>query len=228
MDLIQLAKPLVHLGKKLASGEPIIIVAIGSSSTAGTGASSLAATYPSRLSFELKQSFPTHSIAVINQGVGGEEVGDMLKRFDTAVIASKPDLVLWQLGTNSIIHNHPFNKHDVSIRAGLQKIRATGADVVLIDPQFAPKVLAKTDTARMLELIAQSAKQEEIDLYRRYDLMRRWYVVDHLGFDTFITADGLHMNDWGYACMAKNLAAAIVEAAQRPVRSVTARRQVLP
>ena len=32
----------------------------------------------------------------------------MLKRFDKAVIAAKPDLVLWQLGTNSVIRNHPL------------------------------------------------------------------------------------------------------------------------
>ena len=47
------------------------------------------------MAVELKQYFPNHSITVINRGVGGEEVGDMLKRFNYAVIAAKPDLVLW-------------------------------------------------------------------------------------------------------------------------------------
>ena len=40
LDLIRLANPLPHLAQKLAAGEPITIVAIGSSSTAGAGASS--------------------------------------------------------------------------------------------------------------------------------------------------------------------------------------------
>ena len=114
VDQVRLANPLARFAHKLVSGEPITIVAIGSSSTAGAGASSAAASYPNRLAVELKQYFPNHSITMINRGVGGEEVGDMLKRFDSAVIAAKPDLVLWQFGTNSVIHDYKINSHDSS------------------------------------------------------------------------------------------------------------------
>ena len=199
--------------KSWRAGEPITIVAIGSSSTAGAGASSPAANYPSRLAVELKQHFPNHSITVLNRGVNGEEVADMLKRFDTAVVAAKPDLVLWQLGTNSVIRDHMLADHGASIRDGLNKIRAIGADVVLIDPQFAPKVIAKPEAEHMVELIATTAKQEDVDLFRRFDVMKRWREVDHMPFETFVSPDGLHMNDWSYACMAKGLGLAIAEAA---------------
>jgi acyl-CoA thioesterase-1 len=222
LDMVRLAKPLPHFAQKLASGAPITIVAIGSSSTAGAGASSKAANYPSRLEAELKQRFPRQPISVINRGIGGEEIGDMLKRFDTAVVEAKPDLVLWQLGTNSVLRNHPVNDHGAAIRAGLAKIRSTGADVVLIDPQFAPKVIKKPEVAPMLELIALTAKQENVDLFRRFDVMKRWHDEDHMAFTTFVSPDGLHMNDWSYACMAKVLGLAIAEAARRPVMSATA------
>src|SRR5439155_145295 len=106
LDLIRLANPLSHFAKKLSLGEPITIVAIGSSSTSGAGASSPAANYPSRLAIELREHFPRLSITVLNRGVGGEEVADMLQRFDSAVVSVKPDLVLWQLGTNSVIRDH--------------------------------------------------------------------------------------------------------------------------
>ncbi len=219
LNLLRLANPLGHLARKLASRAPITIVAIGSSSTAGAGASSKAANYPSRLEAELKQQFPQQPLSVINRGIGGEEIGDMLKRFDAAVVAAKPDLVLWQLGTNSVIRNHPLDDHGAAIRTGLAKIRATGADVVLIDPQFAPKVINKPEVEPMLELISVTAKQENVDLFRRFDVMKRWHDEDHLAFSAFVSPDGLHMNDWSYACMAKGLAAAIVEAATRPVLS---------
>lgn len=222
LDMIRLTNPLMRLSQKLASGEPITIVAIGSSSTAGAGASSPAASYPSRLATELQQHFPGRSITVLNRGVGGEEIADMLKRFDSAVVAAKPDLVLWQLGTNSVMRDHKLADHGASIRDGVNKIRATGADVVLIDPQFAPKVIAKAEAAHMVELIAMTAKQEDVDLFRRYDVMRYWREVDHLTFGTFVSSDGLHMNDWSYACLAKGLGLAIAEAAQRPVMAATA------
>jgi acyl-CoA thioesterase I len=228
LDLIRLTNPLSHVGQKLAAGAPIVVVAIGSSSTAGAGASSPAKTYPSQLTLELKKHFPTNSITMLNRGMNGEEVGDMLKRFDSAVVAAKPDLVLWQIGTNSVIRDHMFTDHGASIRDGVKKIRAVGADVVLIDPQFAPKVIVKPDAEHMVELIATTAKQEDVDLFRRFDVMKRWHDVDHMGFETFVSPDGLHMNDWGYACFAKGLGLAIAEAAERPVMSATAMSHLVP
>jgi acyl-CoA thioesterase-1 len=221
LDPVRFAKPLSRVGHKLATGQPITIVAIGSSSTAGAGASSPGATYPSRLQAELREQFHGRTIKVINRGVGGEEVPDMLKRFDKAVVAAKPDLVIWQLGTNSVLRNHPLNDHGALIRAGIEKIRATGADVVLIDPQFAPKVIAKPEAGRMVELIGVAAKREDVDLFPRFDVMRHWR--EHMDFKAFLSSDGLHMNDWSYACLAKALGLAITEAARRPVVSASIR-----
>ncbi len=218
-DLIRLSTPLRHVAHKLASGEPITIVALGSSSTAGAGASSSLNSYPSQLALELQRHFPRHRIAVLNRGVNGEEVPDMLKRFDEAVIANKPDLLLWQLGTNSLIRDHALNDRGASIREGVEKARANGTDVVLIDPQFAPKVIAKPQVGKMVDFIAATAKRENVALFRRFEVMKEWIEVEHLPFSTFVIADGLHLNDWGYACMAKGIGMAIAEAARRPVVS---------
>src|SRR5262249_26245246 len=227
-SMIRFTNPLVRVAQRLKSSEPITIVAIGSSSTAGAGASSSAASYPSRLAVELTQRFPGHPITVLNRGVGGDEIGDMLKRFDTDVIAAKPDLVFWQFGTNSVIRDDKLNNHDVAIREGLNKIRSTGADIVLIDPQFAPKVIVKPEATRMVELIASTAKLEDVGLFPRFEVMRRWHEVDHIAFKTFLSSDGLHMNDWSYGCFAKGLGIAIAEAAQRPVVSAKASSHLVP
>ncbi|MBS0247669.1 MAG: SGNH/GDSL hydrolase family protein [Proteobacteria bacterium] len=216
-DLLRLGGTLTHVAQKLERHEPITIVAIGSSSTAGAGASSAAANYPNRLAVELRQQFPAQPFNVINQGVNGEEVPDMLRRFDTAVIAQKPDLVLWQLGTNSLIRDHQVKDRGASIRTGLNRIRAAGADVILIDPQYAPKVIAKPLAPQMVDFIAELSKQEDVGLFRRFEAMKRWNHEDGLPFSAFTIADGLHMNDWGYACMAHNLGIAIAEAVKSPV-----------
>ena len=222
LDLIRLNQPLPRLAQKLSAGGPVTIVAIGSSSTAGAGASSPAANYPSRLAVELRQRFPGRTITVINRGVNGEEAADMLKRFDEGVVAAKPDLVLWQLGTNSLIRDHAFADHGATIHRGIEKIRATGADVVLIDPQFAPQVIKKAEAQRVVEFIAITAKAENVDLFRRFDVMKRWRNDGHMAFESFVSPDGLHMNDWSYACMAKGLTIAIADAVERPVLSAAA------
>src|SRR5215470_12447504 len=153
-DLIRLVYPLTRTAQRLAAGAPVTIVAIGSSSTAGAGASSPNASYPSRLAVELKQRFPRSRITVINRGINGEEVRVMLARFQTSVIAEKPDLVLWPAGT--------------LIQDGVKQLKAIGADVVLMDPQYAPRVIDKPEIEGMLNLMSAAAKDASVDLFPRF------------------------------------------------------------
>ena len=215
-------RPLLRTARRLASGEPLTIVAIGSSSTAGAGASSPDASYPSRLAVELHMRFPAEAVTVLNRGVNGEETENMLARFAGQVIAEHPQLVLWQVGTNSVLRDHPIKPHAVQLHDGIDQLKAIGADVVLMDPQYAPKVLAKAETPDMVEQIAMTAKEENVDLFQRFAVMRDWYEVQHLSFDTFVSPDGLHMNDWSYSCVATLLAGAVAEAATRPIASAAA------
>ena len=141
----------------------------------------------------------------------------MMARFGADVIAAHPQLVLWQIGTNSVLRDHPLSPHGAQLHDGIEQLKAMGVDVALIDPQFAPAVLAKSETEGMVEQIALAAKQEDVALFRRFAVMRDWHDVQHLSFDVFVSPDHLHMNDWSYACLAKLLGAAIVEAATRPI-----------
>jgi lysophospholipase L1-like esterase len=216
LDQVRLDLPLVHTARVLASGKPLKIVALGSSSTYGAGASTSAASYPSRLADELARRFPGHEIAILNRGVNGNEAADMLARLDTAVIAEKPDLILWQVGTNSVLRDKPLQPHAPLLHEGLARMKATGADVVLIDPQYAPRVISKPMCEGMVSLIATAAKAEHVGVFHRFELMRRWRETEQLPFETFVSTDGLHMNDWSYACLAKALGVAIAEAATRP------------
>jgi lysophospholipase L1-like esterase len=215
-------RPLLRTMRRLASGEPLTIVAIGSSSTAGAGASSPAENYPSRLALELRQRFPDHDITVLNRGINGEETSDMMARFAADVMAAHPQLVLWQVGTNSVLRDRPLEQHAAELHDGIEELKAADADVVLIDPQFSPAVIAKPETTEMVEQIATAAKVQNVDLFRRFAVMRDWHDVQHLSFDKFVSPDQLHMNDWSYACMAKLLGGAIAEAASRPIASAAA------
>jgi len=222
-DLVRLVNPLKHVAQRIAGGQPIRIVAIGSSSTAGAGASSPAMNYPSRLEVELKTLMPDAGITVINRGVNGEESHDMLARFDRDIFANEPDLVLWQVGSNSVLRDRPLSDANSALRAGLKRLRDAGPDVVLINPQYAPKVVTKHDVDGMVDLIHLTAKETNVDLFERFAVMRYWRLTEDLPFSTFISPDELHMNDWGYGCLAKLLAGAIHEAATRATITATAR-----
>src|SRR5262249_61065693 len=110
---------------------------------------------------------------------------------------------LWQVGTNSVLRGKAVPPHASLLHEGLTRLKATGADVVLIDPQYAPRGIAKPNIDEMVSLIATVAKAEHVGLLHRFDLMRRWYESEDLPFPTLVQRDGLHMNDGSDACLAK-------------------------
>ena len=110
-ELAHFDLPLPRAARRMAARQPIRIVAIGSSSTYGEGASSPDWSYPSRLRLELAYRFPGLDIAVVNRGVNGDNDYDKRARFERDVVAEKPDIVLWQLGTNSMLGGDPMETH---------------------------------------------------------------------------------------------------------------------
>src|SRR3954469_1477753 len=87
-EITRFDRPLERVAKRISSGQPLTIVAIGSSSTFGAGASAQAMSYPSRLAWELRALLPGISITLINRGVNGETAREMLARFDSDVLAA--------------------------------------------------------------------------------------------------------------------------------------------
>jgi lysophospholipase L1-like esterase len=221
-ELTRLQLRLNRVAQRVAAGQPLTIVAIGSSSTFGAGASSPDRSYPSRLAVELKTLFPRLPISVINHGVSGEESRDMLARFDHDVFDEKPDLVLWQVGSNSVLRDRPLAEANAPLRSGLKRLHDAGIDVVLINPQYAPKVITKHDVDGMVALIDLTAKEANVDLFPRFAIMRHWMQMQALPFSAFLSPDNLHMNDWGYGCWAKLLAGSLHEAATRATSTATA------
>ena len=212
LDIVHLDESLPRLSARIAQKEAVTIVALGSSSTAGAGATSVDLTYPARLEAELKAHFPGIPIRVLNRGVGGEDVTEMLERMERDVAAAKPELVIWQLGTNAILRDNGIDPEQPLILEGLKRLSAMNTDVVLLDPQYAPKVLKDPDAMPMVHLISDIAQEKRINLFRRFALMRYWHETSGVPFDTFLSPDHLHMNDWSYGCTARYLGAAIAEA----------------
>lgn len=203
---------LPRVARKLHAGEPITIVALGSSSTAGYGTTSSTYTYPSRLAEQLRRKYPRARITVINRGMGGQEVRQMMERLQSSVLDSNPDLVIWQLGTNTVVRGEDSSGIAALVEAGVAKIQAAGADVVLIDPQYVPAVTAKKEGAsRMVKLISEVARLRHASVFPRFEVMRQWHEDEKLPFESFSISDGLHMNDWGYACFAQLLGDTIIK-----------------
>jgi len=141
---------------------------------------------------------------------------------------------LWQVGTNALLGESGVEKQAPVIRDGLKRIRATGADVILMDPQYAPYVLRDPDARPMVALLAKLAEEAGVPVFRRFALMQHWHESREYAFSDMLAPDLFHMNDWSYGCLARNLAAALVANARAtenaaPVpASVSADKAVAP
>ena len=207
--LSAIAAPLDHTASRIAAGKPLTIVAMGSSSTLGVGTTAPAMSYPSRLEEELRDRFPDTEIKVINHGVGGQDVPEELVRLERDVIAEHPDLVIWQVGTNAILRRDDLSADEQLIGRGVALLKESGIDLVLMDLQYAPRVLARPAAAEMERLIAQLAHHAHVGLFRRFEIMQEWDHTGQLAPAALIGADGLHMTDASYGCLAKQLAEAL-------------------
>lgn len=194
---------------RIDQASELTIIAVGSSSTQGVGASAPLMSYPSRLERELRDRFPAISIRVLNRGIGGQDVGEELSRLDRDVVAEHPDLVIWQVGTNAVLRREDLSADERLIRRGVSLLKESGSDVVLMDLQYARRVLARPAWGEMERVIGEIAGSNHVGLFRRFEIMQEWDRTQQLAPAAMIGPDGLHMTDASYGCLASQLAEAL-------------------
>ena len=212
--------PLPHVALALAHGQPLRIIAFGSSSTEGVGAASPAGSYPSRLQVELNARLGGYGATVANRGIGGEDVDDMMRRLP-AIIAEHPDLVIWQTGTNDPLRGVDPQHFSELTRQGIQAMRDAGIDVMLMGPQLCRRLAETADAQRFRDAVRVIGDDMHVPVIHRYTMMQEWLARHMLSETQMLSPDGLHMADGGYALLAKAVAHAIL-AGHRPAHALTA------
>jgi acyl-CoA thioesterase-1 len=207
---------LPHLRAAIADRSEGVIVALGSSSTEGVMASDGAHTYPAILQAALNKALPATQVAVLNRGIGGQDAPEELARLDTDAIAVHPQLVIWQVGANGAMrHADPFEFHRL-VEEGVERLLKAGIDVVLMDNQRSPRILAAVDHIILEDSLADVAHETGVDLFSRSHLMDAWSDGGAKP-GMFTASDGLHHNDLGYYCVTQTLARQIVAAVNAPI-----------
>jgi lysophospholipase L1-like esterase len=202
---IPFAYDLPNLAQAIEASGNVKIVALGSSTTAGEVG---IVAYPYRLEVSLREKYANQRIDVINRGVGGEEAPMELARMNRDVIAEKPSVVIWQMGTNAVWQskedNPPsYDETIAALRDGIEYLRQEGAiDIILMDPQYVPAMLTdatKNATYRMVSAIADVSREKKVNLFRRFELMKGWHEVAQISFDQIVDPNDdkrLHDSDW--------------------------------
>jgi acyl-CoA thioesterase-1 len=206
----------------IAHDTAITVVALGSSSTQGAGASAPDRAYPARLESLLRRNWPDVHMTVENKGIGGQTIDDVLPRLDADVVAARPTLIIWQIGTNEALRGMDPAKFDAMLDEGLRRLGGIGSDVILMDYQVAPRMPPEATTEVYGAIIAREAQKHGVPLFSRAAQMRAWLAADPNAND-MIGADGLHHSDRGYACLASSLDSAILSGVVPRVATASAK-----
>jgi acyl-CoA thioesterase-1 len=192
--------------RALREAHRLRIVALGSSSTEGTGASRPEHAWPARLEAILDARFPEDTVEIVNRGKGGETAAENLARLERDVIALAPDLVIWQVGTNDALQGLEPEEVAARVREGIRRLRALGIEVILMDPQWLPDPGRDAVVERMSAVLAGVAIEEGVAIFPRHELMEAWAQRGLMAPEELVGPDGLHMTDESYRCLAERLA----------------------
>ena len=210
---------LPHLGHALRTMHTARILAIGSSSTAGVGASSPSKTYVARLETSLETALMGTEFDVIGHGLSGEVAQGAADRMKREVEDAKPDLVIWQVGTNDALRHVAIDGFKNCLKKTLVWLKEQNVDVILINPQYSNALVQDAFYKDVVAAIDAVAREQQVIIVDRFEAMHSLQRQRGAQFD--LSSDGLHMNDEGYRHLAEHVAATIIKSLA-PVGPVSA------
>jgi acyl-CoA thioesterase-1 len=212
--------PLRAVKRALKESRAIHVLAIGSSSTVGIGASSPASAYPIRLEGELEKLFPGMEIEVTNRGLSGEIAAGAAERMKNTIAEVEPDLVIWQVGTNDALARVEIDSFAQNLDDTIKWIMAHRIDVVLVDPQYTASLARDDHYGRIVKTIYDVARKDRVPLVLRYEAMR-YLSSQPTASGRYLARDQFHLNDLGYRCMAEHVARAVTFALVEPEQAAS-------
>ncbi|HET9688924.1 MAG TPA: GDSL-type esterase/lipase family protein [Pseudolabrys sp.] len=198
---------LTKTAKALTGGQEIVIAVLGGASTVGLaagGGPGLA--WPARLSSVLAGRFPSARIKVVNLAVARQTAKAAVERLVRDVLLLKPTLVIWETGTMEAVRGIDVDEFRETVQAGINELRAAGAEVVLMNMQFSRETDAMIDFGPYLITMRELAEANDVPLFRRRGIMRHWAESDLLDLRARDDAKRRQLAAKLYDCIGRALA----------------------
>lgn len=188
----------------------VLVIGSGSSSIASADGASMA--YPARFEAYLREQLPDVAVTVTTSLQPKRTAEDVAEMLQGLVSERKPDLVIWQTGTVDAVRAvHPDDFRN-AVDEGITTVKSAGADVVLMNLQYSPRMETMLPTTPYLDNIRAVAQQQDIPLFDRYAIMQNWNETGVFDLSnssrSFALAKGVH------DCLGRALADLVVAAAR--------------
>ena len=197
---------------EIVAQKRLVVLAVGGSSTAGIAAGGNAFTLPARLQARLQAVLPGIAVSIVNKGVPGRPTQAIAADMAGAVAATGAKLVIWGAGGADAAAHGDLAGFTDSLQAGIEAAHKAGADILLIDPQYAPSIARIVDVTPYRDAMQGAADAAGVARLRRYDLMRSWSEAGDLDLDASGDGERVAVARRLYDCLADVLATGIAAA----------------
>jgi lysophospholipase L1-like esterase len=208
--LVHAQAGLPRVAAALDHGHRLPISVSGTASSVLPGPNGTGKAYPARLEVALSGQLPGVSVKVINAAKQKQTAAEMAAEFDKLLSDEKPVLVIWQTGTVDAIRGIDPDEFRSTLDAGIDKLQAGGADVILMNMQYSPRTESMIAADVYSENMQGVALEREIPLFDRFAVMKEWN--DEGTFDLYAATKNPETAEHVHACIGELLADFIVEA----------------
>jgi len=188
------------------------IVVLGGTSSTLPGPDGAKFAYPRRLEAALKSRLPDLAVTVVADTKPRQSALEMVDMIDKLVLDHKPSLVIWQTGSYDAMRGTDPAEFIAAISTGVEKLQASGVDVVLVNMQYSPRTESIVAVGAYADSLRWVAREREVPLFDRLAIMRHWY--DAGQFNLYAPTKDLAMAKGVHDCIGRTLASLIIDAAR--------------
>jgi hypothetical protein len=188
------------------------VLVVGSTSSSIAGPDGAAAAYPARLEATLREKLPGVAVTVTTNVQPKRTAEEVAETLPALVAEHKPNLLIWQTGTVDAMRAiHPDDFRN-ALDEGVTAVKGAGADTILMNLQYSPRMETMLPTAPYLDNIRAVAQQQDVPLFDRYSIMHSWNESGE--FDLSNSSRGFALARGVHDCLGRALAK-LVKAAAR-------------
>ncbi len=210
-DAFVIAGEALPATKAAVERRSLTILAFGGAATLGGAAQGMEYTYPLRLKARLSDALPGVTVNVVVRAVARQSDADLDLKLNADLAATKPALVIWGPGASAAGRGDDLETFIGGVTRAVDKIKSTGADLILMTLQYAPSVARVINLPPYRSAVLQAGEMAGVPVLDRYELMRFWSDTDFLDLDATADQTRVQVARKLYDCMAEILGNAIVE-----------------
>lgn len=211
-SLVETFAPLSHVSAAVRRDKKLEVLVLSAAPSQNGTAKSLK-TYPAALETDLRARIKGAAVNVFAFAIPRKTIGGFTAVLPKLLKQRKPNLVIWQTGTIEAMHGIDPDVYGEKLQAAVAEIQTFGADVILMNPQYGPRIGLMFDAGPYIDNIRWVAQTKDVSYFNRYDIMKYWGENDIFDL-TAMRSDGAY--EKLHKCLGRLLSDFIIRAGSLP------------